>query len=117
MIVKGLAYVLLFLIAGKGFFQWLKEHLITCPFKKYTGIDCPGCGLQRSVIALFEGNFIKSFHYYPATIPILLLLLFSIGHLKFDFKNGALIIKLFYIAIVLIIVVNYIYKIYTHQLI
>lgn len=106
----------LFLIHEKGFWLWLKNHLLTCPIKQYTSFDCPGCGFQRSILALFEGNLITSFKLYPATIPLIALLLFTLVHLKFDLKHGAFFIKILYIGISLIIVINYIYKIFTHQL-
>ncbi len=106
----------LFLISEKGFLYWLKTHLLTCPIKNYLGIDCPGCGFQRSVVALIEGDLMNSFKLYPPTIPLIALLLFTIVHLKFDFKHGAFFIKILYIGISLIIVINYIYKIFTHQL-
>lgn len=51
------------------FIQWLQHHLLTCPFKYLTGIDCPGCGFQRSLIALVQGNFHQSLALYPPTIP------------------------------------------------
>ena len=117
--MKNLAFLVFLVAASKdgGFLYWLKHHLLTCPFKASTGIDCPGCGIQRSVIALVEGNFLVSFKLYPATVPIIGLIVFAIVHLKFDFKNGAFIIKMIYIAITLIIVINYVYKIFTNQLI
>lgn len=99
-----------------GFLLWLKEHLLTCPIKQHTGMDCPGCGIQRSVLALFEGNVLHSFKLYPATIPLIALLIFTFVHLKFDIKHGALIIKILYIGVSLIILIHYIYKIFTHQL-
>jgi hypothetical protein len=95
---------------------WLKTHLLRCPFKQYFGIDCPGCGFQRSILALFEGDVLGSFKLYPPTIPIGFLLIFTIIHLKFDIKNGAYWIKIIYIGASLIILINYIYKIYSHQL-
>lgn len=108
--------ILLFLTSEKGILAWLKTHLLTCPIKQYTGLDCPGCGFQRSILALFEGNMIHSFKLYPATLPIITLLVFTIMHLRFDLKHGAFFIKMLYIGISLIIVINYIYKIFTHQL-
>ena len=96
--------------------NWINAHLITCPFKYHTGLDCPGCGLQRSFIALLQGDVAGSFKLYPATIPILALFVFVPLHLKFDFKQGAYFIKFAYTGIAIIIVLNYIYKIYTHQL-
>ncbi|WP_113654278.1 DUF2752 domain-containing protein [Pedobacter namyangjuensis] len=113
-----LAIVLLIVLTeGSGFIHWLEHHLLTCPFKASTGIDCPGCGLQRSFVQLIQGNFTASFKFYPPTIFIVVLLIFTAVHLKFDFKNGAFIIKMLYIAITITIVANYIYKILNNQLI
>ena len=99
------------------FFNWLNHHLLSCPFKAHFGVDCPGCGLQRSVLALLKGNFLDSFRFYPATLPLIILVLFTIVHLKVDFKFGAQLIKLMFVSIAVIILINYIYKIYNHQLI
>jgi hypothetical protein len=96
--------------------SWLKLHLLTCPLKEYTGLDCPGCGFQRSFLALFDGQFVQSFKLYPATIPLIILIGFAIAHLKFEFRQGAFFIKILYVSISLIIIINYIYKIFTHQL-
>jgi len=96
--------------------NWLQNHLLTCPFKALTGIDCPGCGIQRSFLALMRGDLAVSFKLFPATVPILILLIFTAIHLKFDFKRGAFFIKMLYIAVALIMLINYTYKILTHQL-
>jgi len=101
----------------KSFLEWLGEHLFSCPFKTHFGIDCPGCGLQRSILALFRGDLAASFKFYPATIPLIFIVLFTIVHLKFDFKFGAQLIKIVFAGVAVIILINYIYKIYTHQLI
>jgi hypothetical protein len=95
---------------------WIEDHLLTCPSKHFFYIDCPGCGLQRSVLALFEGNLVKSFQLYPATIPILFCFIFTAFHLKFNFKYGAEIIKWSYILSVTIILIFYFYKFFTHKL-
>ena len=117
MSISKLTMFLIFLDQGNGFIHWLQNHLLACPMKQTFGIDCPGCGLQRSVIALMQGNLIESFRLYPATIPFLFVIFFSIIHLKFDFKSGAQIIKIVVAGIAVIILINYIYKIFTHQLI
>jgi hypothetical protein len=101
----------------RSFFDWVGEHLLTCPFKANFGFDCPGCGLQRSVLALFRGDLIASFKFYPATLPLIFVVLFTILHLKVDFKFGAQLIKIVFAGVAVIILINYIYKIYTHQLI
>jgi len=100
-----------------NFFDWLNHHLLSCPFKAHFGVDCPGCGLQRSVLALAKGHLYESFKFYPATIPLIILVAFTIIHLKVDFKFGAQFIKIIFISIAVIILINYIYKIYNHQLI
>lgn len=114
--VIGLAFLVL-LTEGKGLIHWLEHHLLACPFKQSFGIDCPGCGLQRSVLALFRGDVVASLKLYPPTLPIIFLVIFTLIHLKFDFKNGAFLIKILYIAIAFIIIANYVYKIFNHQLI
>lgn len=102
-----------------GVFQvtnWLNDHLLTCFFKKTFGFDCPGCGFQRSVMSLIQGDVFSSLKLYPATLPILTLLVFLPVHLKQDYKHGAAIIKYLYIIIALIILINYVYKIFTNHL-
>jgi len=101
----------------EGFIEWLKHHLLTCSSKHFFHFDCPGCGLQRSIIALLEGDLVKSFQLYPATIPILFCFIFTALHLKFKFKFGPEIIKGAFILSSLIIVISYMYKIFTHQLV
>jgi hypothetical protein len=80
-------------------------------------MDCPGCGMQRSILALLEGDLGRSLSLYPATIPIFALLIYTALHLKMDFKQGAAIIKWGYIACAIIIMTFYIYKIITHKII
>jgi hypothetical protein len=61
------------------FINWLQNHLLPCPFKYLTGIDCPGCGFQRSVVALLQGNLHQSFKLYPPAIPLLLFFAYGIA--------------------------------------
>lgn len=84
--------------------------MLTCPGKYFFHIDCPGCGLQRSVIALLEGDLAKSLALYPATIPIFFCVIFTALHLKFGFRHGAAVIKWSFILTVFIIATFYLYK-------
>jgi len=95
--------------------QWLEKHMLTCPSKMLFHMDCPGCGLQRSYIALFKGDFALSFQLYPAAVPILVMIACLFLHLIFKFKNGAFILTTLYIFCAIIILVHYIYRIVTHQ--
>ncbi len=108
--------MLLVVSEGGGITQWLKNQMLSCTFKNFTGVDCPGCGFQRSVLALFNGDFAKSFKLYPPTVPLIFLAIFLILHLKLDFKLGAITIKLMYILIATMVIINYIYKVYNQQL-
>ena len=94
--------------------RWVEGHLFTCPAKKFFHIECPGCGFQRSFVALLRGNVQLSLQLYPATFPILVLLVFVLLHLKYDFRKGAAIIKYLQLCIAFVIVVFYIYKL-THS--
>ena len=61
---------------------WLETHQKPCSFKEAMGIDCPGCGLQRSVIELLKGHPWESFLLYPALMPVMAMFLFLFLHLK-----------------------------------
>lgn len=79
-------------------------------------MDCPGCGLQRSYVALLKGDIVSSFQLYPAAVPILLMVIYLFLHLIFKFKNGAFVLSRLYISCAIIVLVHYIYKIATHQI-
>ncbi|MBI2731098.1 MAG: DUF2752 domain-containing protein [Sphingobacteriales bacterium] len=85
--------------------------MLTCPSKLLFHFDCPGCGLQTSIIALLRGDFLKSFKIYPATIPILVMFLYLGAHLFFHFKKGVKNLQILYLFCASIIFVSYIYKI------
>jgi Protein of unknown function (DUF2752) len=104
------------LLLNNGVLQWLEAHMLTCPSKKWLHIDCPGCGLQRSAIALLKGDLINSFQLYPATLPILAILVFLVLHLKNQYKKGAFILQRLYVFCSIIVLIHYIYKIATHQI-
>ncbi|WP_298156107.1 DUF2752 domain-containing protein [Flavobacterium sp.] len=44
------------------------HHLDTaqslCPFKLLTGFPCPGCGITKSLVYLYDGNLYKSLYYH-----------------------------------------------------
>ena len=93
--------------------EWLESHLRTCSFKEIFGIDCPGCGLQRSFIELLKGNIMESISLYPALSPILFMFLFLFLHLVLKFRNGAHILKIMFIANISLISLHYIFKLIT----
>lgn len=93
-----------------NFIDWLQNHLIACPFKAVTGIDCPGCGFQRSLIALFQGDLYKSWSFYPPTIPIILLFAIVGVLYKFPVKHQSSILKCLCMVVGNFILISYIHK-------
>jgi len=93
--------------------SWLEAHQQSCSFKEHFGIDCPGCGLQRSIIELLKGNIVASISLYPALIPVMTMFVFLALHLLFRFRHGALILKIMFIFNISLIAINYIYKLIT----
>jgi hypothetical protein len=94
-----------------GALDWLEQHLLACPYKAMAGIDCPGCGMQRSFIALLRGDLAESFALYPALLPIILTFILLFLHLKFRFKNGATILMYAFIVSTAIVIVSFIIKV------
>lgn len=87
-----------------------EDLMFPCLWKKYLHIECMGCGFQRSVVLLFQGQFEAAFYMYPAVYTLLVLFGFLILHLKFKFKYGAKILLALFVTNIAIIVINYILK-------
>ncbi len=94
--------------------NWLENHMFTCFFKTYFGVDCLGCGIQRSFIELLKGNFIESVKLYPALIPFLLTLTVLILQLIVKQANGAKIVMWLFILTSAISVINLILKLFSN---
>lgn len=108
------AYSLLQIFCSQlGFIHWLQNHLLPCPFKFITGIDCPGCGFQRSVVALIQGDLTKSFELYPPAIPLLLFFAYGIadGYFKLDTPKFA-VKKTMFMIVGSIVLISYCLKMY-----
>ncbi|MBQ6228237.1 MAG: DUF2752 domain-containing protein [Prevotella sp.] len=37
--------------------------MIRCAFKQFTGLSCPGCGIQRCIHSLIKGEIFHAFKY------------------------------------------------------
>ncbi len=68
----------------------MEEFLLPCLNKELFGLECYGCGGQRAMVLLFEGNFIDAFKMFPAIYPLAILLFFVLINIfikfKFDFS-------------------------------
>jgi len=88
----------------------IEDYMLPCMTKQFIGMDCPGCGLQRSAVLLIKGQFAEAFHMYPAIYPLALLIIFAITSQFFKFKFDFQIKVFLGISTAVIIVVNYILK-------
>ena len=93
-----------------GFVDWLEKRQAPCFYKSVFGIECPGCGMQRAIIALLRGDLQESLKLYPALIPTMILIAFLAIHIFFKLKNGAKILLYMFIVNAVIIVLSYLYK-------
>jgi len=87
-----------------------EDYMIPCLNKKLFGFECLGCGLQRSVSLLFQGDFIEAFKMYPAVFTLIPLFILIGINIFYKFKNANRIINILAIATVSIIMVSYIIK-------
>ena len=53
-----------FLLIYFGQNTLLENEQSFCPFKMLTGFPCPGCGITKSLVFLYEGDIYKSMYYH-----------------------------------------------------
>ena len=51
----------------------IEKYMLPCMNKSLFGVDCIGCGTQRSLLLLVNGEFTKAFYQFPAVYTTLLL--------------------------------------------
>ena len=49
-----------------------------CSFRRFTGLDCAGCGLTRSFIAIGHGQFADAWNYHPAGLLLYAIAAFQV---------------------------------------
>lgn len=59
-----------------------------CIFRQLFNVNCPGCGLTRSLIYLLNGDLLTSFYYNILTIPLIIISLILIIWLVIDTINN-----------------------------
>ncbi|WP_298238212.1 DUF2752 domain-containing protein [uncultured Algibacter sp.] len=52
--------------------EGLEDYMLPCLNKKLFNVECMGCGLQRSVALIFQGEFTDAFYMYPAVYTLIL---------------------------------------------
>jgi hypothetical protein len=51
-----------------------------CPFHKFTGLDCPGCGSMRGLHSLLHGHILEALDYNLLLLPSIPLLATGFYH-------------------------------------
>lgn len=88
----------------------MEEYMLPCTNKMLFGGDCMGCGIQRAIALLLEGEFVAAFYMYPAIYPLIVFLI--VVGLNFVDKSRSYhkFIIIFGILTAVTMVVAYFYK-------
>ena len=87
-----------------------EDYMLPCLNKKILGIDCMGCGMQRSMALILDGDFIAAFYMYPAIYSLIALVgVISINYFR-NFKHAYKIIIILAGINAVLILGNFIYK-------
>ena len=81
---------------------------IPCVFYEITGLYCPGCGITRLCLSLFEGDVYQAFRYNPI-IFIDLPILFILFVLNIFLKNNKNIKKITDVIIIFLAAITIIF--------
>lgn len=65
----------------------LEDYMLPCMNKKLFGVECFGCGIQRSFLLLLEGEFYRAFQMFPA-IYTTIAFFFFVGFSYIDRKRN-----------------------------
>lgn len=88
----------------------MEEYMLPCLNKKLFGMECMGCGLQRAVVLVFQGEFVEAFKMYPAIYSLIALALCIGINFFFKFKYSNKIIGALAILTIAIIILSFIIK-------
>jgi len=91
-------------------FLQLEDYMLPCLNKKFFGMDCLGCGIQRALSLVFHGEFIAAFKMYPAIYTLLALAFVVAINFFYKVKYAQKIISILAIVNIAIIVISYVIK-------
>ena len=84
--------------------------MLPCLSKTLFGMECLGCGFQRSLLLLLEGDFERSFQMYPAIFTSLFFLLSIPFHFFFKRIFSQKLVLILGMINVVFMIVGYIFK-------
>ncbi|WP_235989331.1 DUF2752 domain-containing protein [Psychroserpens algicola] len=87
-----------------------EDYMLPCLNKKIFGLDCMGCGMQRSIAFILNGDFVAAFHMYPAIYSLIALIAVIFINYFRNFKHAYKIIIILALMNAILIVGNFIFK-------
>lgn len=84
--------------------------MLPCLNKEFLGVECPGCGMQRAVVLLWEGEFTAAFFMYPALYTLLALFGFLLADQFLTIRHANQISIGLMLASVALILTNFLLK-------
>ena len=91
--------------------EFSEAEMLPCLSRQLLGLECPGCGLQRSVALLLNGQVAESFLMYPGLYPMMLFFAFAAVDRFAGFRQGPRITSALGLLTVGTILVNFLLKI------
>lgn len=92
----------------------MEDYMLPCLSKKLFGVDCFGCGIQRSLLLLFNGEFEEAFYMYPAIYTMILFFGFIAISLVDKSRSYHKLIVFLGIITAFIMVFSYFYKVFNY---
>lgn len=108
--LKRVVYFLDIISYSCSKYFFMEEYMIPCLSKKFLGIECLGCGTQRALVLLIQGEFKAAFDLYPAIYSLLIFFIFLGLHFLDKTRNYTKIVIFMAIINAIIMVISYIYK-------
>ena len=84
--------------------------MLPCLNKYFFGFDCPGCGLQRSIAFLLQGEFWSAAKIFPAIYTMIALAALILLHLLDRSRNYQRAVTGAAVANASVIIISYFYK-------
>lgn len=72
---KSLIYTIIVFLLINLIYYILFKSFIPCIIHKITGLYCPGCGITRMIISIFELDFYQAFRFNPFLFILLVVTL------------------------------------------
>lgn len=88
----------------------MEDYMLPCMHKKIFGIDCMGCGTQRALMLLLQGDFYAAFKMYPAIFTTLLFFIVVALHFLDKKRNYKKMLIFLAISNATIMIISYFYK-------